>query len=112
MTIIIYCSILAALLIVVNGRQMPQDKPKPLMKAPEGSTITGHHIVVLREDTSKSELHDVMERVKRMSEDVVVHRYTEHVGNTLTVDAPDHVVEKVIMFCQPRDQAAQRIPMA
>ena len=50
---------------------------------------------MLREDTSKSELHDVMERVKRMSEDVVVHRYTEHVGNTLTVDAPDHVVEKV-----------------
>ena len=112
MTIIINCSILAALLIVVNGRQMPQDKPKPLVKAPEGSTTTGHHIVVLREDTSKSELHDVMERVKRMSEDVVVHRYTEHVGNTLTVDAPDHVVEKVIMFCQPRDQAAQRIPMA
>ena len=92
MTSLFYCSILAALLIAVSGQQ---GKPKPLMKAPEGSTTTGHHIVVLREDTSKSELHDVMERVKRMSEDVVVHRYTEHVGKTLTVDAPDHVVEKV-----------------
>ena len=95
MNCIIYCSIIAALLIAVNGQQ---DKPKPLVKAPEGSTTTGHHIVVLREDTSKSELHDVMERVKRMSEDVVVHRYTEHVGNTLTVDAPDQVVEKVILL--------------
>ena len=72
----VYYSILAALLIAVNGRQMPQGKPKPLVRAPEGSTTTGHHIVVLKEDTSKSDLHNVMERVKRMSEDVVVHRYT------------------------------------
>ena len=77
---------------------MPQGKPKPLVKAPEGPT-TGHHIVVLKEDTSKSDLHNMMEKVKRMSEDVVVHRYTEHVGKTLTVNAPDHVVEKVINTC-------------
>ena len=57
---------------------MPQGKPKPLVRAPEGSTTTDHHIVVLKEDTSKSDLHNVMERVNRMSEDVVVHRYTEH----------------------------------
>ncbi len=85
----LYFCILAALLLY------PANGSKPLVKAPTGATITGHHIVVLKQDSSEINLHKVMEKVKRMSDDVTVHRYTEHVGKTFTVDAPEHVLDKV-----------------
>jgi len=90
---LVICMLVVSLSAQSEGLISPQ--PKPLVKVPEGSTTTGHHIVVLKDDTSKDELHDVMEKVKRMSEDVTVHRYTEHVGKTLTLNAPDHVLDKV-----------------
>ncbi len=80
---------------VVYGYLTPEGIAKPLVKAPTGATTTGHHIVVLKQDSSKNDLQKVMEKVKRMSDDVTVHRYTEHVGKTLTVDAPEHVLDKV-----------------
>ena len=85
----VYFCILAVLLL------SPANGSKPLVKAPTGATTTGHHIVVLKQDSSKSDLQKVMEKVKRMSDDVTVHRYTEHVGKTFTVDAPEHVLDEV-----------------
>ena len=68
---------------------------KPLVKAPQDADKTGQHIVVLKKDSSKKDLDDVISRIKRMSEDAHIHRYTEHVGKTITVNAPEHVLEKV-----------------
>ena len=68
---------------------------QPLVKAPQDADKTGQHIVVLKKDSSKSDLHNVINKIKRMSEDAYIHRYTEHVGKTITVDVPEHVLEKV-----------------
>lgn len=91
-----YLIFIAALVLLPSlGHGFLAPEGKPLVKAPVGATITGHHIVVLKKDSSKTDLQNVMEKVKRMAKDVTVHRYTEHVGKTLTVDAPKHVLDKV-----------------
>ena len=65
---------------------------QPLMKAPDGATKTGSFIVVLREESA---LKRVIDKIKLLSDEAIVQRYTDLVEKTITVSAARGVIEKV-----------------
>lgn len=71
-----------------------------MMKAPDDAVTTGQYIIVLKKDSSKSDLQHVIEKIKGVSEIAHVQRYTEHVGRTLTVNLPRDLLEKASLQFQ------------
>ena len=69
-----------------------------MMRAPDDAATTGQYIIVLKKDSSKSDLQHVIEKIKGLTQMAHVQRYTEHVGRTLTVNIPRDILEEVTPY--------------
>lgn len=74
--------------VAVSARQ-------PLVRAPHGSEKTGNVIVVLKKDTSEFELNEVIEKIKNLTDEAQIQRYTEFIEKTITLKIPKDVLRKV-----------------
>ena len=88
---ILWCSIIIALTATVWSLQ-------PLIRAPYGSEKTGSYIIVLKKGSSKSKLEEVITKIKTITDEVQIQRYTEFIETTVTVKIPGDVLDKVINF--------------
>ena len=81
------CSIIIALTATVWSLQ-------PLNLAPYGSEKTGSYIIVLKKGSSNFKLEEVITKIKTITDEAQIQRYTEFIEKTVTVKIPRDVLDK------------------
>ena len=92
------CSLcLAVLLLLAAGARNGLCSRRPVLRVPRDAPTTGRYIIVLKEKTSVAELHQVLTRVLRISDDAKVYGYVEKVAKAFTVELSSYALELVKM---------------
>ncbi len=68
---------------------------QPLIRAPYGLAKTGSFIIVLKKGSSESKLEEVITKIKNLTDEAQIQRYTEFIEKTITVKIPRDTLRKV-----------------